>query len=151
MDPKANTTSPGQLDPKLQEAYDKVMAVPTEPAVPPTATPEPTMPTTSPSPDPSAPTAPVTPQPTMPAAEPAPAPVMPTPAMDTTPVMPTSPDAAPTTVTLDNPVMNTHPAKVKKPMKVSPVVLIVGGLVLLVAYALIWIKIFNLQVPFINQ
>jgi len=162
MDPK---TSGQSLDPKLQEAYNKVMGIGG-----PSASPTPTTTVSTPNVTVSATQAPtVPPPPVMPASNPstssglsaaAPEPVM--------PIINHSPSPAPSVQTVQatipvsgarvhigatvTPETHGFVAKGKKSgMKISPVILILGGVVFFLVYALIWVKVFNLQLPFLPQ
>lgn len=159
MDPK----QAGQpLDPKLQEAYNKVMGIPTTGTpTPPAQNPAPTTTITTPNVTVSATQVPTTPPP---------APTEP-PVMTSTPVMPepiTPPAQNPSVQTVQatipvsgatvhvgatvEPTTHGFVAKDKKSgMKISPVILILGGVVFFIVYALIWVKVFNLQLPFLPQ
>lgn len=176
MDPKASA----QLDPKLQEAYNKIMGVslndnnaPITPATNPTpnTTPDPTAPITT-SADPT-----ITPSPT-PLQPVSPPDVATLPSENSLPVIPdnTSPTqqspqsiveasqptppteevnvtTEPTMATVENTASIKSHAFVAKggSMKISPAILIVGGIVFLILYTIIWIKVFNIPVPYINQ
>ena len=121
---------PDKLDPKLKEIYQRVMGTPTSPATPPPP----------PSPANQAMPPPIPPKPTQPQPVSAPfaaaAPiVMPTPA-----VMPGQ--------TVQNPSLNQTPVKQKK--GISKLFLItVAGFIFLIAYTFMWIKLFNLRLPFL--
>ena len=113
-----------QLDPKLKEAYDRVMGTvvtPTSPAqtqaAPPPAHSEPVQPVSPPS------------------AQPTPEHLPEHPATATT--MVPSPTAE-------------KAAVVKKKRKVSPLIIGLGVIVFLAIYAVVWIKYFGLSVPFLN-
>lgn len=165
MDPK----KAAQLDPKLQEAYDRVMGVATNPAQPaaspapvaPAASPSPIMPTQSQSP--AMPVSPVDPM--ISGATPSVTPTI-SPQPDTAsqpmpviPADPTTPNASPAVTAPAMPAQDPLPGSPAKPhafvakkgMKVSPVILAVGGIAFLVVYTLIWVKVFNLQLPFLPQ
>lgn len=108
-----------QLDPKLQEAYDRVMGV---------QVPAPTESKTS--------VAPANPVPVQPAS-----------AASSTVSIVQQPVAS-----VDNAsVTKNHTFVAKKGMKISPLFLVIGGVAFLLLYTIIWIKVFNLSVPFINQ
>lgn len=66
----------------------------------------------------------------------------------TTAVTPVDATEKPETVHITTSV---HTTGEKKKVKISPVILILGGVVFLVAYALIWVKVFGLQLPFLPQ
>lgn len=203
MDPKASS----QLDPKLQEAYNRVMGTPTSGSTPtdntvptpvpadPTSTTPPVLDPTMPNPIPS-PTEPPTPPASNPPAD---NPLPPTPPTPVEPSMPSEPQMPPMPAAIDptipvnppaapepepaksevpvpsqpampqpteevvqtpTPAMNSmentasvkpHAFVAKKGMKISPVILIVGGIAFLLVYTVVWVKVFNLSVPFINQ
>ena len=159
MDPK----QPAQLDPKLQEAYDRVMGLALEQphsSTQPTATPQQSTPIT-----PVQPAASPNVEPT-PSAQPITTVSQQTPEMPTTqttaPLPPQNPsqlpqmsasalDAmAPTPATPVHKKMHAFIAKKGADFKVSPVILIIGGVAFLLIYTVIWIKVFNLSVPIIN-
>lgn len=174
MDPKASS----QLDPKLQEAYNRVMGTnlnaPTDPSTnsstPATTDPiiTPAMPaapqdtTTMPNPAPAAPvmSSTITPSPTTAPAAPVtdqttptdPAPTLPT---EDKPAEPETPPLTgePTMSSMESTVSTKSHAFVAKgnSMKVSPVIIVIGGIAFLLIYSLVWIKVFNLSIPFINQ
>lgn len=198
MDPKQNT----QLDPKLQEAYNRVMGTdtsvphdPTQPATPPTTTPvttpppadpgsiqmpaasdtpaippaPPTMPTDPTQSTPSDNTPPIIPStPQMPSTQVVPDPTSPTPPTPQVPQETPAQPAAPAPQVPDLPEVPTQEVKkepetvhfssttslstsAKSKTKISPIILILGAVIFLVAYALIWIKVFGLQIPFLPQ
>ena len=166
MDPKSST----QLDPKLQEAYNRVMGTPTGNDVtqPTTATNSTLTPSSLPT-DQAGPVMPnVTPISDATVTNPVPTanPVIPDPintpaAIDpmanvTPPVIETPPVTIETSQPTMSTVENTASVKsqafsAKKGMKVSPVILIVGAIVFLIVYTLIWVKVFGLQIPFLPQ
>ncbi|HEX7042483.1 MAG TPA: hypothetical protein VF189_04490 [Patescibacteria group bacterium] len=146
MDPKQTA----QLDPKLKEAYDRVMGTPTTQQVP-TIPNAPTVPSPQVSPSPQDPTMPSMTQtpapslsPSMPASNP-PLPVAPV-------VMPHSTETIKIGGGNPQPVASPQ-GMVAKPTKkgISPVILILGAVVFLVAYTLFWVKFLNVPIPFINQ
>lgn len=159
MDPKSSSP----LDPKLQEAYNKVMGTQIPSPAPSDTTPLATPPQTSPDiPTPSMPSTPISSQipsdTTMPSSAPAEvtsAQPLPTPEE---PAAPVATPAVQATVSVGNaPTMsydNATPTQGfsadKKKMKISPVIIIIGGIVFLIVYSIVWIKVFNLQVPYIN-
>lgn len=130
MNPSAPTN---QLDPKLQETYNKVMGTPTTPqaAQPAAATPVPANPPT-------------------------------TDAQNPTPVVPTTPytqdnlsfqaaiqqpPANATTNTGQTPLAGV----VQQPKQSSSllgILLVIGGIIFFVVYTFVWITIFNLPLPF---
>lgn len=142
MDPK---NFPSNLDPKLKEAYDRVMTMnpPTSPQTPTTPPPQtiipaqPATPTTAPTPV-SPPTSPQ-PQPTT------------TPFSVAIPVQPTGMAAG--TTPLNAPATQAAPTaasgkSAKHGSPIMSVVFIVCGVVFILAYTLFWIKILNFQTPF---
>jgi len=116
--------TPPQLDPKLKEAYDRVMGtVVTPPQHSEQAPPTPPPPT----PEPVAPVAnPVAAE--QPAEHPAAA------------TMVASPSAQPTTKVV----------KEKKKRKVSPIIIVLGVIIFLAIYGVVWVKYFGLTVPYLN-
>lgn len=138
MDPK-------QLDPKLKEAYDRVMGTS---FTPPAATPTPTQSASTPAPV-------AEPAPIVPAAEPmaTQTPVTPQPV---TPVELTSepvPFQPTTSVESKMPINGfvAADANTQKKHGVSPVIIILGVIVFLVVYALFWVKFFGVSLPFLPQ
>lgn len=134
MDPKNLPT----LDPKLQEAYNRVMSTSL-----PTATPSNPMPIppssvqSAPTPQASIPTPPMPiPTPTPPISSPTPPPMVPA------PVASTKPAGSTTAFVAGGHVGGGKPA-------VSPVILIVGGLIFFAVYSLFWLKFFNISLPFL--
>ena len=109
----------GQLDPKLKEVYERVMG---------------TSISSSPKTSPVLPQQPVTPAPAQMQQHAAPIPQSESPK----PQMQTSP--APQSLT--------QAVSVKPHGHISPVVWILGGVAFIIIYALAWIKIFNLKLPF---
>jgi hypothetical protein len=185
MDPKQQLS---QLDPKLKEAYERVMSSSATPTVPstspaPTATVNPPTPTSVPMPNINTSTASgpfptpgiSTTPPPMPTMSPninssgmspqmTAAPITnisPTPTV----VNPGSPTPAPTTgpvkvqfnAQIGNPTaaqpattgMGLQAQKKKGP-KVSPALIIVAGIVFILAYAIFWMKVFNIPIPFLG-
>ena len=131
------------LDPKLKETYERVMGTsvagpnsnpqtPTVPTqTPPTQTSQPSVvrPTLQ-----ESPTIPATPKPQ-------------------TPQQRTQPQA-PKDETLESTVhyqafTQPNAAGEKKKSGLSPVILALGGVVFFIVYALVWIKIFNVKLPFL--
>jgi hypothetical protein len=129
MDPKRPGT-----DPKLQEAYNRVM---NGPSVPPPPAPMPAAPTM-----PQQSTAPMQPAP-MPAA-----PVQPS-------AVPTQPAAPMTASTLafnaNNPSKNQGATVKRGGSKIMSLVVALGIIILLVVYTFVWIYVFKLQIPFLPQ
>lgn len=167
MDPKQQLN---QLDPKLQEAYNRVMgtasnagtpasnaASPTPPAAPAQNNPQPQPPSFQPVAPTPPPTQPVTPIPQPQTIPTPPAPIQPTPS---TPP-PQTPDTVAATISIGGQgltatggpsgfVASAQAAPGKK-HGVSPVILLFGALVFFLVYTLVWVKVFNLSVPFITQ
>lgn len=134
MDPKLSN-----LDPKLQDAYGRVMngpsSAPSAGAVPPPPAPAQAAPV-------STPVAPQTPNP---------APVAPTVAAD-----PPSPQASTFGSTIafnaNNAGKNQGTTTVKKHgSKIMTIALGFGIIILLVAYTFVWIYVFKVQIPFLPQ
>ncbi|MCL5432792.1 MAG: hypothetical protein M1524_01605 [Patescibacteria group bacterium] len=123
MDPK----KPSELDPKLKEAYDRVMG---------TATP-----------------APQTPQPVV--SQPA-APQVFTPSGASKPQV-SNVSSAPQTTMVNSPSSTSASSTfVSKPGNAksggfSPVLIIFGLLIFFVVYALFWVKFFGISIPFLPQ
>ncbi len=157
------------LDPKLQETFHRVMNTPTQPIVGgqsstviPAATANPLGTIQPPLP---APLPPLTSLGTIPSPAIAPAPIVsPQPAINQQPVQPT-PFVAPTpTATPEkqevivisteqpqqlNPTNSQVFSSRKKAGKISPVIMVLGGVIFFVVYALVWMKVFNAQIPFL--
>lgn len=138
MDPKLSAT-----DPKLQEAYDRVMngpAVPPPGTIPPPPAPAPFSPQmgTSSTPIPVQPQAPVIPSEIIPQAAPA-APAAP------------SPFGGTIAFNANNPGKNQGATVKRGGSKVMSLVLGLGVIILLVAYTFVWIYVFKLQIPFLPQ
>lgn len=145
MDPK---TAPN-LDPKLQEAYNRVMntTVPQPPAAPQPQTPPPlpiTPPQVSTIPTPPSPPPPPPSTPTIPQAN---------------PIQPPITDQPQTTV-----MHATIPLTTTKPSSSAPILaasksggkglsilpfIIIGGIIFLAVYTVFWIKFFKLSIPFL--
>ena len=139
MDPK----NPNQLDPKLKEAYDRVMSTTIAPNQTPPAAP-------AASATPAAPTAPVTPVPAVPASNAASA----TPAVPAAPMQTTTEELHRTTTfvatdpkTLAGPI---GVATKKKGAGVSPILLVLLGVVFFAVYTLVWFNVFNVPIPYIS-
>ncbi|OGH05230.1 MAG: hypothetical protein A2W22_01255 [Candidatus Levybacteria bacterium RBG_16_35_11] len=117
-----------QLDPKLKEAYDRVMGTVVTPSKP--AEPQPQV---SPPPPPahSEPIQPVSPPPAQPTLE----------------HLSQHPSSSATMV--PSPTAE-KAAVVKTKRKVSPLIIGLGVIVFLAIYAVVWIKYFGLTIPFLN-
>lgn len=118
-------TLPTNLDPKLKEVYERVMGTPTAKSgvIPPLPTPAPA------------------------AVQPPPKPQAPAPQ---TPVQPTMMQATPNTsgpATSSTTFVAQPPAT--KP-KISPVIIIVGGVAFFIAYVLFWLSFFGVPIPFLS-
>lgn len=146
MDPK----QPAQLDPKLKEAYDRVMGTATPPVASPT-TPQPPVPVATPNPAVTLPPTQST------SAAPTTQPAAPTPAEPPLTVAPVVMPHSTETVRIGGAtpieVQHTTTGVVVKGTKkgISPVIIALGAIVFLVVYSLFWIKFLNVPVPFINQ
>lgn len=112
----------GQLDPKLKEVYERVMG-------------------TSVSSAPKASAAP-SPQPT------APPPVQPQQHTASIPQPENQKPQMPQASTAPSPQTQTQAVSEKPHVHISPVVWILGGVTFVIIYALAWVKIFNLKLPF---
>lgn len=137
MDPKLSAT-----DPKLQDAYDRVM---NGPATPPggTVVPSPAVPPTQYSPQINA--APIQPQ-----TPPPPAPAMPQ-AAPMSPASPSPVGGGTIAFNANNPSKNQGATVKRGGSKIMTLVLGVGIIVLLVAYTFVWIYVFKLQIPFLPK
>ena len=151
-----------QLDPKLRDAYQRVMGASTpQPQAPPSQaqTPPPTpAPTPTPAPEPK----PIPPEPTPPIQEPPvpkgqPAIPQPEPAIPPKPPvqainfdqMNSSVAAAQTSPNLTAPAPQAQTIPQKKKSSLMPILIGIAILVFIAVYALFWTKIFNLQLPFL--
>ncbi len=148
MDPK----NLPNLDPKLREVYERVMKTPI-------ASPNPLQnPQAQPPPPPASPSlgGPASPTPQPPVSptvnnEPSPVPSVKPPAAQLSPTPQNTfhstqvfnPDAPSGTA---SPLTNAAASKSKG--KISPVVLVLAGVVFFTVYALLWTKVFNLSLPF---
>lgn len=173
MDPKQNA----QLDPKLQEAYNRVMGTPTIPSdttTPSVAAPQAisnssvapvglstSSPATLPAPDLTQPsTTPNSPTSPIPVATPIGTSQNTTPSLATPTSSPPSPIVMPhSTETVrvggsapapSSSTVDTTVAKEKK-KGISPVLIIVGAIVFLLVYTLFWVKFLNVPIPFLSQ
>ncbi|MBI2465402.1 hypothetical protein HYV64_04635 [Candidatus Shapirobacteria bacterium] len=133
MDPNANPT----IDPKLKEAYDRVMS------------------TSVPPPAPASPPTPLTPPPPQPTPPPA-GPVVPTPPQSPTPIQsePTTTVHATIPITAAKPtgsavIVGATSKQHAKSDSLFPLLFTIGGLVFFAVYTVFWIKFFNLSVPFL--
>lgn len=149
MDPKQTA----QLDPKLKEAYDRVMGTATA-STPGSPASTPAMPTAAPTTQ----VAPVTPI----SASPTPAAVTTPPTESSTanplPVAPVVMPHSAETVKIGggSPAPDTSaptPTSATQGVKkgISPVIIIGGGIVFLIAYTLFWVKFLNIPLPFLGQ
>jgi hypothetical protein len=134
MNPKA----PANLDPKLKETYERVMGTSFAPATPAQPQPRPVQTTVVQEPE-----SPTMPQPTMPMQLPPLDVANPTPEMVQSPQMPTTGDPfKPAEVPPANVIMKETASKKKSFL--MPALLMIGGLIFFVAYAVIWAKVFGL-------
>lgn len=127
MDPKKQQT----LDPKLKEVYDRVMGTATKSAAP--SVPEPVK--AEPTKETPPPAAPQSVRPTVPA--------------------PPAPEPAKAHVTTAAPVITSGfvakgSEEKEKKSGISPVILFLAAVVFLLVYALVWVKFFNIQLPFLT-
>lgn len=113
----------GQLDPKLKEVYERVMGT----SVSSNSKASPVLP--------QQPATPPTPVQMQQHATPIPQPESPKPQMPQTPITP-------------QPQSPTQAVLVKPHGHISPMVWILGGFTFVIIYALAWVKIFNLKLPF---
>ena len=117
-----NPKTPQDLDPKLKEAYDRVMGGNFAPSTPPVLNPIPKIETAPPA-------APITsPPPSIPLNNPMPVNMQPLSAMSPT-----------TTASPEEQVIST-----KKKSKLSPKLFLIVGIVFFIIYALVWGKLFKL-------
>ncbi|MBI2074803.1 MAG: hypothetical protein HYT83_03145 [Candidatus Levybacteria bacterium] len=144
MDPK-------QLDPKLKEAYNRVMGTSIPSPTPPSPTsnptaPEPVVPVSTPPANPipkptqSPMTNPVTPVAPQPAAQ--------------EPVMAVTPEPIPSqpTASVESKIpISGFVAPEQKKHGISPLIIVLGMLVFFVVYALFWVKFFGVSLPFLPQ
>ncbi len=118
-----NPKTPADLDPKLKEAYDRVMGGNFAPSAP-TATP--------PNPAPKIETVPAPP-----ATNPPPLPPLTNPmSVNMPPLNVMSPSSAPVTAQPAN--------SAKKKSKISPIIFLIVGLAFFAVYAVVWAKVFKL-------
>lgn len=162
MDPKQTA----QLDPKFQEAYNRVMGTVVSPAADPTAQPGTVTPPVTP--QPAVVTPPVTPQPVMTQ------PVMPPSGVAPTSVPPVTPGAPAEQPLPVAPVVMPHSTEtvrvggstpiepvqqnassgvVAQPTKkgISPMILLLAAIVFLLIYSIFWVRFLNVPIPFLNQ
>ncbi len=137
MDPKLSAT-----DPKLQEAYDRVM---NGPATPPGGAVPPPPPVAPPPFNPAIGAQPIAPAPVQPAA-----PVMPQ-AAPAAPAAPSPIGGGTIAFNANNPGKNQGATVKHGGSKMMSLVLGLGVIVLLVAYTFVWIYVFKLQIPFLPQ
>jgi hypothetical protein len=174
MDPKQQLN---QLDPKLKEAYERVMGTPVGTPPPPTDTAQTGGPTASqqaatlsatPFGAPPVALNPTPPIPQPPTAQPNPSPVFgmpqPTPnqgnpgAVAFTAPLPGQQPIAPPTPQQGHPQPGAKPAPgshgfvaQKKGLHISPVLWIMGAIVFVAVYTLFWFKLFNIPIPFVGM
>lgn len=131
MDPK----NLPNLDPKLKEAYERVMGTSTTPpAVPPAVHPA------------DAATAPSTPTPPPPAVPPAPTQPIP---QTVTPIV-TPPPTTTQTSHVHTTTSFVAADSTKSSAKISPIILLFAGVIFFLVYAVFWLKFFNLPLPFLS-
>jgi uncharacterized membrane protein len=133
MDKNATQT----LDPKLKEIYERVMSTQVKPAAPAaTPTPQP-----APTAAPNQPVQPATqPQPTVP-------PVMP----QAAPAAAAVPQVMQANVTFSNAAAGGKQEATGKKKGLSPILIIITGVVFFVIYTLFWLKFFSIPIPFLPQ
>lgn len=136
MDPKKQ-----DLSPELKEVYERVMNTQAKPTTGGAPAPAPTVPQAAPTPSPSMPTPPA-PAPAAPTPEAAP----PTPTPTTQTIEPTTP--APSTFAFSGNKMTSPQGTAAKDTagkkKIPPFVIPIGVVVLVIAWAALWAKIFGL-------
>ncbi|MDE2590645.1 MAG: hypothetical protein KGL95_13385 [Patescibacteria group bacterium] len=169
MDPKQQLN---QLDPKLKEAYERVMGTPvsnspTQPATqtPPSVPPQTPAPNAAPPPPPPPTQNQSVPSPTQ---TPAPPPIQPTPISPVgNPHMQPGASLNPFGTQAPQPGSNATPTQPghaatpakpgtashgfvanKRGLHFSPLLLIVGGIFFLLVYTVFWLKFFNIPLPF---
>lgn len=181
MDPAAQQQSPSNpntppagapvntlgnsLNPQQQQAYNRVMATPVNPAVKPAAasTPQPTTPTSAAPPMPTSPSFNLQNHPVSPPPPPPAQPAVPT-KSPTTPSQP-SPFSAPSFHTAaqeeknvisygtdfpPKPKVTEKPLVVTKKSGISPVVVILVGVIFFAAYTFFWLVFFKYPLPFLK-
>ena len=148
------------MDPKVKEAYDKVMTSPipppssgTQPSSPKPAVPSPTTPSST-----AAPVTPSSPSPVNPVQ-----PISPAQPSATTATLPQQTPPTPTIVAATpqpNPIRR-EPEKIhiggtphgaavqKKSSGISPVIYIICAILFLAVYTVFWLKFFNVPIPFL--
>lgn len=145
MDPKQNA----QLDPKLKEAYDRVMGTATPTTTPPPVDSMATGPASAPSPVSATPVVSPTVSPATPTTAPTPEPALPVAPV----VMPHSTETVRiggnTPIEVQHTTTGTTHNETKK--GISPIIIILGAIVFLLVYSLFWIKFLNVPIPYINQ
>lgn len=141
MDPQ----TPNNLDPKLQATYDKVMGTPTSPQA---NTPQ-AAPAAAPTPPPPPAPATAAPDQSTPATPPA------DPAQTAAPSIPQTPYTADNLsfqAAIQPPDANQMPlggvVAPRQPSSLLKILYIIGGVVFFVVYTFVWIKIFNIPLPF---
>jgi hypothetical protein len=169
MDPKQQVN---QLDPKLKEAYERVMGTPVGGTSPQPASPAPAIPNQPIAAMPAATPMPPNPptisagMPNLTAPQGAPQPAMPIPQANahiqqnpvTNPFgMPAQQPSPAVPAATSAPVPNKQGpgshgfVANKKGLHISPLILILGGIVFLLVYTVFWFKFFNIPLPFIGQ
>lgn len=137
MDSKSLPT----LDPKLKEAYDRVMSTNLPPA-------QPAAPTPPPQQTPPAPAA----TPGMPPTQPTPA--APVPSAPMTIPQPTAPTPPPNLHAVSSPTHGSTFVSGQHTQKsgggLSPILLVIAGLIFFAVYTIFWLRFFNVTLPFIG-
>lgn len=158
MDPKQTA----QLDPKLKEAYDRVMGTPTNLTTDPSQVPTQT---TASAPATTSPATLPTPELTQPVTNTIPVPATSTTPDPTTSVATTSAAPTPPPVVMphstetvkiggDGPAPATPVVAQAAPQKkkgIPPLLIVVGAIVFLIVYSLFWVKFLNIPIPFLSQ
>lgn len=120
------------LDPKLKETYERVMGTSTTPIqktnlfIPKPVAPQPTIQNQT------IQSQPIQPQPTPQPIKP----VQPQPIPQSQPVQ-------------EQPIQTPQTTSLKKRNKMLPIFLVLAGIVFLIGYTIVWLKIFNLNLPFL--
>ncbi|MBI2621784.1 MAG: hypothetical protein HYW63_04050 [Candidatus Levybacteria bacterium] len=139
MDPKLSN-----LDPKLQDAYNRVMSGPAAPP-PPSGT----VPGAVPPPPPPSPAFPPPPPPPV---SPNPAPVAPPLAAEPAPAPQASSFGSTLAFNASNAGKNQGTVGVKRGgSKIMSLIILLGVIVFLAGYTVVWIYVFKLQVPYLPQ
>ena len=116
------------LDPKLKETYERVMGTSSQPNV---SQPITQKPTTQSQPLQPQPFQPIKPQPIQ------------------QPIQTSKATPFQTQPTQTQPIQGPQTKSIKKTNKMLPILLVLTGIVFLIGYTIIWLKIFNLNLPFL--